>query len=324
MKFTAFALILIALFAAVFADQNVYDIDNFDIESATVVIVTPTGGVTSSITSSNFVTGSMFSGERDLTLVVESGPQNQVFATSVLSDYEGSAPSQGNGYSFVQYDGTDGSSNINTSGAFSDSNNDFTSGSAYAFHLVIQADQDTTVDIYVYSGGSTSDYCQTTLTIPGDQTTHDYFPTYTSFSKKGNGCDFTNVGALELLADLPSNVDITISTFATYGPTVAVTPTPTPTISRSATPSAAPSGTRSPSPSPSSNPCVCECKAFHCVLEYDPSGVNTFYFSESALQDDDNTSHTSRFSSGNNGSSSDAGIVSVSLAMIAALIVILI
>jgi len=264
--------------------------------------------------SSFTVDDSIFSGERDHLLSVESAPSGMVFSSSVADgDFTSNAPPQGTAYTLLQYDGPDASLNLNPSGALNDPDNDFTFGNAFALHLRLSSDQPTSVEVFVYSGSSVN-YCSTVFQVPGNQQVADYVANYNTFTQTGTGCDFTNVGALEVSGNLPPNVDLIVQLFATFG--LIANPTVTPSRTRT--------------PAPSNNPCFCSCPGFHCVLEYDPSGYNTNYFDISVLDFDtgassDNTNSDSSSTNNNNSSdnssnnsSSDAATLSVSFALIAA------
>jgi len=300
-----------------------YFIDNFDVYSDTLIVVTSGSTVFPAIDQSFTQDSSLFSGERDHLLSVETAPSGMVFSSSVdAGEYSSNAPPSGSAFSLLQYDGIDGTIELNPSGGLGDPDNDFTNGAAFALHLVITSDQPSTVEAFVYSGSS-SDYCSFSFSVPGNSQTTDYVANYAQFDKVGAGCDFTNVGAVELTSDLPPNVDLIVELFATYGtvsnPSKSRTPTPSP-IRASA------SRTRTPS----ARPCNCHCPGFHCVLEFDPSGVNTFYYDISDLDTSDNTvtsgstQTTDNSSNSSNNSSSDANTLSVALALVFAVVALLI
>merc|ERR1712139_163801 len=84
------------------------------------------------------------------------------------------------------------------------------------------------------------------------------------FSQFSSGCDFSSVGAIEIIALMEPNVDVQVSLFSVYGP-IPATPTPTPSPSRIPSQSGTPS--RTPTPS---DRCVCNCNAFTCDIRVDP------------------------------------------------------
>jgi len=315
MKSAVFAF-LFALFFIAAQSADIYVIDSFDVPSETLVVVI-TAGASFPINDQAFVQDpSIFSGERDHLLSVESGPSGMVFSSSVdAGEFASNAPSQGSAFTLLQYDGVDGSMNLNPSGASNDPNNDFTSNNADAFHIRLNSDQSTTVEVYVYSG-SANNFCSAVFSVTGNSQTDDYVVDFEDFETTGSGCDITAVGAIEVVGNLPPNVDLIVELFATFGD-VPVTP------SRTRTPAPSPSR----SPRPSNNPCNCFCPAFHCVLEYDPSGVNTEYFDISKLDFDSNNDSTdtqSNTSNTSNNSSSDAASLSVFCALFVTVLAVLI
>jgi len=315
--------IVIAFIFAIFvgvslsANVDIFVIDSFDVTSNTLVVVVPVSGASFPLTSTSFLTtNSVFSGERDHLLSVENSPGNVAFSSSVSGgEYTSSAPSAGSAFTLVQYDGIDGSINLDAGGALGDPNGDFTSGKAFAIHVRLQSDQPTTVQVFIYSG-SASDFCSTSFQVPGNSQVADYVANYVDFDSTGAGCDFTNVGAVEVSTDLPANVDITVQLFATYGSkSTPASATPTRTPTRRPAGSSTPSRSRTRTPHPSNNPCNCHCPGFHCVLQYDPSGVNTVYFDIADLNPSNG---------GGSSGSSDANTLSVCFALIATLIVLMI
>jgi len=237
---------------------------------------------------------------------VESGPTDIVFSTAVDSgSFSASAPSAGAAFTLLQYDGPDQTSTLNPSGALGLSNNDFTANGANAIHLRVSSDHATTVEVFIYSGSST-DFCSNSFQVAGTAQFGDYVQTYSKFSVTGAGCDFANVGAVEVTTDLPQNVDLAIDIFATTSsgaasasrtPSHAVaashsrTRTPSHAAaasnSRTRTPSHAVAASHSRTPSPHvatshssshrPNNCNCICPAKHCVLVADPSGYDTYF-----------------------------------------------
>lgn len=324
MKFVVFAfLFAFCLSLATAANTDVYFIDNFDVYSETLIVVTTSSTKYPAVDQSFTLTAAVFSGERDHLLSVESAPSGMVFSSSVdAGEYASNAPPSGAAFSLLQYDGIDGDIALDPSGGFGDPDTDFTNGQAFALHLVITSDQPSTVEAFIYSGSS-SDFCSFSFNVPGNSITTDYVANYDQFDKTGAGCDFTNVGAVELTSDLPPNVDLIVELFATYGPVN------NPSQSRTPTPRPA---SASRSRAPSNRPCNCKCPGFHCVLEFDPSGVNTFYYYESDIKTNSYNTITSgstqstRSTNNNssNNSSSDASTLSLGVALVVAVVALLI
>merc|ERR1712211_196774 len=76
------------------------------------------------------------------------------------------------------------------------------------------------------------------LTLPGGESTNEFELEFSGFT---SGCDFSSVGAIEMVVQQrPQPVDVTVELFTVLGPipqTPTPTRTPTPVPSNSATPS---------------------------------------------------------------------------------------
>lgn len=252
-------------------------IDAFDKTTSTLVITIPNDPVfpisVEGTTTGTFEDG-IFGNERNLVLTALEGNPTQVVSSGINSDsrYASTTPPQAAAISMVQYDGADDSSVLDPGGLFNVNglNTDLTINNAFTFHMFAEADIPTNVIFRVYSG-SASDYCTMLVLLPGDDTVHEYFLDFDDFDMEGNGCDFTNVGAIEVEVDMFENVDVIIQYIALYGPIISPTPTRTPTSSPS------PVGSRSPSPSPT-GVCNCICPNFFCeVLRVDDGDYYYFF-----------------------------------------------
>jgi len=266
-----FKLFLLAALLAVASCQfqDITIIDDFTVQTPTIIILIPANPSfpiqDNAFISDNAIIGS----ERDLNLIVTSGLAQAVLTAGVAGNtYTCATPNNAQGTSLLQYDGVDGTMTLKADGLFSDPDNDFTFGGAFALRTFVQVDIATSMDITIYSG-SASNACRKTINLPGDDTNHEYILNYNTFTNVGSGCDWTNVGAMEAFVRMGQNVDVIIEFFSTYGP-VPVTPTATP--SRTRTPAA------SVSPSPTiSDTCTCICPQFHCeLIRYDDNDKLAF------------------------------------------------
>jgi len=186
---------------------------------APLVLFVTTADLPQTLTASTQGTD-IVGGERDLILVGEDGPNNSILTAGVSAgEWSVAAPHSSSGFATMQYDGVDGSPNLNKAGLTLD----LETNGADALHLVIQADQDTQYTVTLYAGSDTSVFV---VQIPGDESTHDYYVKFADFN--GNA-DINNVGAIEVTVDMFVDVDAFISLFATAGPTT--TPPPPPGIS---------------------------------------------------------------------------------------------
>merc|ERR1711976_1146130 len=243
-------LFALALLVCLVHSQNFIDrilIDDFVTGSNNIVITIP-NGANFPITDPDVYTDSgnpsdLLVGERDLQLTVESGPAGRLLFSQVIEgegEWNTATPNSASGFALMQWDGKDNSLNIDDTGL---GGRDFTdNGLGTRIHAQIETDVDTeyTFTIYSTDGGE----CNRAVTIPGGNGQDDYFLDYSSFS--GN-CDFTSVGAVEILVEAFDNVDSIITLVATNG-----------------LEDNSPSRTPTRTPSPSQIACYCEVPVFRC------------------------------------------------------------
>jgi len=258
-----FVLLVIAAFTSAQQFQDVFFVDDFEVETPTIIIIIPNNPSFPIVETAFTQDASILGGERDLQLTTLSGNSNLILTAGVASgSYTCSTPNEARGNSLLQYDGIDGTMTLNPSGLGSVN---FEQEDAFAIRTEIESDLVTTIDFRAYESGSSSP-CTRTVQVPGDDTQNEYILDYTSFS--GN-CDFSNIGAFEIFVNMADNVDVLITLLSIYGP-VPITPSPT------RTPTPAPSATRTPTPTPSDT-CVCRCPIFVCEVFRVDDGDYYFY-----------------------------------------------
>src|SRR3990167_694953 len=131
-------------------------------------------------------------------------------AAGLFNVYAGVEPIEG--YSVLIYDGS-ASGQINPSGLFGSNYSDFTLFNANALHLTISSSiisGNTNLITTVYSG-SMDDTCEYEITIVGNGNEIDYFLSYDSFTLQGQGCDFSNVGAITFQINVTSSQSVYIN-----------------------------------------------------------------------------------------------------------------
>ena len=124
----------------------------------------------------------------------------------------------------IQYDGNDGSMNLDLNGL---SNLNLEDNGAYYIRVPANVDLACDFDLDFYSPDGSA--CSYTFTHPGGTVLINYDIPYTSMS---GGCDFSNIGAFEITADPSVKSDAEVYTINIMGPPLSNTPTPT----RSSTP----------------------------------------------------------------------------------------
>jgi hypothetical protein len=203
--------------------------DNIIIDEFTTItrqiIITTEDNTVYPVTQTAFATstdGSIIGNERDLQLVVVSGNSNLLMTAGVANgNFQCATPDGAQGYSTVQWDGADASFNLQANGLNA---RDFTAGGNTYFRTRIFSDLTTIVTFRVYSGSSSA-VCSRNITLPGGESTNEYQLPFTSFT---SGCDFTRVGALEMIVQQrPQPVDVTVELFTVVGP-IPVSPSATP------------------------------------------------------------------------------------------------
>merc|ERR1712137_1446652 len=194
-------------------------------------------------------------------------------------DFEGSwdisTPKGGNADYWLQYDGSNGSRDVDINGL---GGLDLTDGGlATGLRIFAVTDQESAfypVGIYSPNGG----ICEGAVDIDviiGTDYTRDDIANDIDFSEFTGDCDFTNVGAVDVLVPSVDGVDAVITQITGIGlPDPSPTRTPEPSASR--TPAPSPSRTPAPSvtPTPSRTPSpqcteICNCPVFTCHLVYD-------------------------------------------------------
>lgn len=218
----SFVFCLFVLFACIFAQENEvkFVIDPFTAQTDTIVILIPSGGLTENdpaIIETEFVLANNIMGEeRDVQLTVTSGDGNLVLSSGVSGgQYTASTPNEARGNSLYQLDGIDGTATLNPSGLSNHPNNDFTNGNAFAIRVLMEADLPGRVFFRFYSDTQNA-ICQVLQNLPGDDTLHEYIIPYSQFDV--TNCNFNNIGAIEIVIAMDDNVDIIIQDFSTWGP----------------------------------------------------------------------------------------------------------
>jgi len=273
----AFALLVCSVLAQQREDKVI--LDDFESDTGPLIIQIDASAIPETRTASTTGT-TIVGGERDLILTDTSGPDNSILTAGVSGgQWSVAAPHSSAGFSIMQYDGVDGSPTLVRTGL---NGIDFTANGADAFHLTLQADQDTKYTITVYSSGGSS---SSVVNIPGDDTTHEYFVEFKDFSGQAS---FSAVGAVEVRVEMFVDVDAFLELFATAGPPA--TPTPTPTPSRNPPPPpASPPASPPPSPEPSKvrPSCHCNCPVFHCGVVFATPGDDDDSVDDDTHDDDE-------------------------------------
>jgi hypothetical protein len=229
-KATLFLLVVVVAIASAQTNVPKRVIDDFLVDTNTLIIsLTPDDPVPTTLTGGT-TDGGILGGERDLSLTAEEAQNNVVLTSGVSGGFWSvSTPNGASGFSFLQYDGVDGSTNLNPDGL---GGVDLTSDSAFAFQLVVQSDLVTEYTLTVYSlgGGQGS----ATIDIPAGNSPNQFLIAYTDFD---GDVDFTEVGAIEILVEAHQNVDALMFDFTTWGAVVSPSGTPPPVqVSASRTP----------------------------------------------------------------------------------------
>ena len=235
----ALCIVLLYSLSPVQAGFNpVHSIDDFEVETQPLSVLNPNTG-RSATTRSSTAVDSVPGGLRELVLTTESGPAGSVLSTEVQSgQWSSASPRQAAGFSSLQYDGTEGSTDYTGLQCF-----DLTiGGRARGFGIRAMASSATDFKFFVY--GMTGGAASLGEQVNGDEE-NDYYIPFSSFHGASD-VDFTCVGAIVVTATIPAYSDFSVDAFylGTY------------TEDPSVTPSRTPSGTPSPSRTPSRSPLI--------------------------------------------------------------------
>merc|ERR1712222_208017 len=202
--FLFFCMVIAVALAQQAGFQDTLIIDDFTTVTPQIIIQTEANSQYPIVQTRSTTASDILGGERDLRLTVLSGSDNLVLSSGVSNGlFQCATPAGARGRSTVQFDGVDGSINLNPSGL---GGLNFRNNGGNSFRVSVTSDLATRVDFLVYSG-STSAVCVYNLTLVAGST-----------------------------------VD-TVILFSVYGPipaTPSPTRTPTPIPSNSVTPSRTP------------------------------------------------------------------------------------
>ena len=191
---------------------TVFVIDGFKPNTGTALITVPAGGVPAGGMEA-FKAGYGYpleGGERDMQLYVYQALGEDLYIFSQVFDGVFTYSSNGiaNGIAILQYDGSDASPTLQPNGLGA---LNFTSNYGYAFQFGVLSSTQTLISLYVYSG-TVSDYCVTTILTPENRY-HEYTIAFSGFYKAGAGCDFSSVGAVELVLSIDNAMTATVYFF---------------------------------------------------------------------------------------------------------------
>jgi len=219
MKFFALFCLLVCAYVSAQDNEVKYIIDPFTIETPAIVIIIPSEGISEGnpIVESEIVSGNNIMGEeRDLILNATSGNGNLLLSTGVSGgQFSAATPNNARGNSLYQLDGIDNSIDLNPAGLLNHPNNNFLAGDAFALRVLMESDLPGFVTFRLYSG-SRGTLCQIRKDLFGDDTLHEYIIPYSSFETQN--CDFSNIGAIEIFILMNDNIDVIIQDFSTWGP----------------------------------------------------------------------------------------------------------
>jgi len=215
---------------------------------------------------------------RDMQMTVFSGNEGRTGNTDIFDpsdpafqgEWAVSTPKNFGSETVLQYDGVDGSIDLDQNGLGSVDMTD--GGLAFALRFSIISDLPTIYTVVVYSNNGGR--CEADILSEGIVGEYDLEDTFVlvDYDDFSGNCDFTDVGAAELYLPGVDALDAIMRSFEVVG------------IDDPVQPSA--SSTPSPSAAPSQEMCMCHCPIFTCALIFDPDDDenNAYYFDD----DDEN------------------------------------
>jgi len=225
---------------------------------------------------------------RDMRIEVRSGFNNRDFTSDIFSVPNGvfpaewtiSNPKTSTSTCTLQYDGVDNSFDLDINGL---GGIDITVGGT-ADQLFFAAVSDIEIEYQLFFYDTQGGRCDLDVEIPATPGAYDYQDTFYLFDIDDfdNGCDLTDVGAIEVLLPSTDAVDAIVRNIKIVGD-----PIPSASPTRSPIPTAP--STPTPTPSPTliiPEECMCHCPIFTCALIFDPDDDenNAYYFDD----DDEN------------------------------------
>jgi len=215
---------------------------------------------------------------RDMQIEVQSGFVGRDFTSDIFripgddtlfdAEWVISNPKGSRSVCSIQYDGPDESFNLDVGGL---GGLDFTVGDAIFISALSDLPAEYIIRVYDRDGGR----CEADIDVavlPGDYNYSETFFELDLDDFDRNGCDLTDVGAVEFFLPSDDAVDAIVKRIALIGEEPTVTPTPPPT--------------QSPTPPPSVEipppECHCHCPIFTCALIFDPDDDenNAYYFDD--------------------------------------------
>jgi hypothetical protein len=278
------ALFFVLFVASVFAQTTLLVIDDFTVGAnehvVTVTLDSDLAEGSNPIRDSRTFTEEGCTGllgcSRDMQITVFSGFAGRSFNSDIFTinggyfdaEWAVANPKTSSSITQLQYDGVDGTSALDVTGL---GGIDITFGGA-ATGLFISAVSDIdityTIEFYDVSGG----ICELNIDLDATVGNYDY-PDDTFFffdlNEFSNGCDMTNLGAIEFFLPSQDAVDAIVRVVEIVGTVQSSPPSPPP-----------PPPSSPPSPEPSV--CMCHCPIFTCALIFDPDDDenNAYYFDD--------------------------------------------
>ena len=196
-------IIIVCLFGYQRAQTTTLVIDNFEVPQPALIIVSTTSFPSILFSTEETASTDILGNERDLQLTMTVGNPSVISTAGVNSDtFTTSIGKGGEGYALLQYDGVDGSMNLNTTGLTSVPGaslglNLFSKGGTM-FNLTYISNYDINGAIYVYDVDSGVSYLS--LTFPA--TNNKLSTIFGAFDDFEGFCDLSKVGAIEFFFDV--------------------------------------------------------------------------------------------------------------------------
>ena len=178
-------------------------IDNFEVSQPALIIVSTTSFPSILFSTEETASTDILGNERDLQLTMTGGTPNVIATASVSSGtFTTSIGKGGEGYALLQYDGIDGSMNLNTTGLTSVPGaslglNLFSNGGTM-FNLTYVSNYDINGAIYVYDVDSGVSFLPLTFSA----TNNKISTIFGAFDDFEGFCDLSKVGAIEFFFDV--------------------------------------------------------------------------------------------------------------------------
>ena len=203
--------------------EDKFIIDPFNPDTPLLLITINSATVFPASVSSVTTSSTILGGERDLELVCTSSPPQRTIDTSVSDgQWIVATPNGGVGFAVMQYDGVDGSADLDVTGL---GGINFTERGGEAFRVNVQTDIDTIYTFSVTDMSGNSGEAEIEV-LEGNVLTNVFL----EFSDFDGNVDFSRIGSVQIQIEAFDSVDCFMDLLGVVGPPQLASPSPRPEV----------------------------------------------------------------------------------------------